>query len=649
MIIDKEHSDIQIYPFITSIDNKVVHVSEGFVQLTGFSGEELMGKTLHELTSLLQLNMEIADIVFESDLYIFTKSLEPRNVQIINGESSVDGSVYYFGERPNSRLDAKFPAIDQVQRDGIMGVAIFKMPEIILLQANQTWLDFLDKPYNQAANSLGKPISEIITGWKGSTSEQFWLDFIASGKAYRNKEYKYENFERGTTYWDASLTPVMEAGMVKYAVEITTDITESTLQKRKLEEQATIIQNHNEHMKAILDNMTDALFVVDKQRNIVQYNKAAREFFYDSNVDRFIGESMKHTKYCDSNGKELTIEELPAAKILQGETVKYFRLMVKRPDGKTMHYNFSGSPIYDDHGNVVEALLCCSDITEHIIFQEALIEAEKREKKNLQEVLRLKDEFLYFMSHEFKTPLTVINAAIQALEHIYRKQMPDKAFDMIKKIKQNAFRQLRIVNNILDITKINAGKIKTDKANMDIVLLIRSIVESVALFAQQKGVELVFETSVDEKIIGVDEEKFERILLNLLSNAIKFTPKGKKIFVGFSIKRHQGKEMACVQVADQGIGIPKDKQQIVFERFGQVESSLSKQAEGTGIGLNLVKLLVEHLRGTIELESEVGAGTTIRIMLPASKVRNTKESTACYEMGSRLVEKTAIEFSDIYL
>lgn len=648
MILDKEHSDILLYPYIATAENKIIKVDQGFAQLTGYKAEELAGLTLQELGSILRLNIDIANVLFEEDIYIFTRDLEARNVQIIKGESSPEGAVYYFGERLHSRLNEKFPGIFQLQKDNIMGIALFKLPEMLLLSANQTWLDFLDKPYNVPVNSLGRRVPDIITGWKGSTAEQIWDNLLKEGKAYRNKEYRYENFERGETYWDENLTPVYEGGILKYAIEITTDITEKVLQKKQLEEQAAIIRNHNERMKAVIDNITNAFFIVNKDKQIVLINKDAKEFFYNPEKYHGLGDSLKHTKYYDISGNELALEDMPGMRILRGETVKSMRLIVERPD-KTLHYNVSGSPLYDEQGNISEALLCCSDITEHIQHEKAMLEAEQREKKNLQEVLRLKDEFLYFMSHEFKTPLTVINAAVQALEHIYRNQIPDRAFEMIKKIKQNAFRQLRIVNNILDITRLNAGKIRTNKTNMDIVHLINAIIESVSLFAQQKGVELVLETEISQKIIGIDEEKFERILLNLLSNAIKFTPKGKKIFVRFHTKQHLGKQMVCIEVADQGIGIPKDKQQLIFERFEQVDSSLSKQAEGTGIGLYIVKIFVEHLGGTIELESEAEEGSTFRVLLPARRVKQDKGDAVLCQPGSGLVEKTAIEFSDIYL
>lgn len=157
--------------------------------------------------------------------------------------------------------------------------------------------------------------------------------------------------------------------------------------------------------------------------------------------------------------------------------------------------------------------------------------------------------------------------------------------------KQNSNRQLKLVNNLLDIIRINAGKIKINLTNIDIILMTRTITESIIIFAEQKGIRLSFSSTLGVKIIGIDEEKYERILLNLLSNAIKFTPRGKSIFVMASQKIVKGKCKVCIKVKDQGIGISPDNQQLIFERFGQVDSSLSRQAEGTGIGLSLLKCL----------------------------------------------------------
>lgn len=217
--------------------------------------------------------------------------------------------------------------------------------------------------------------------------------------------------------------------------------------------------------------------------------------------------------------------------------------------------------------------------------------------------------------------------------------------ELIKSIKQNTFRQLRLVNNLLDITSLKSGRLKLKMKN-NIVLLTKMIVESVRLYVEQKNIKLFFKTNVDSKIIAVDEEKYERILLNLLSNAIKFTSDGGELIV--SIKEDKLLNTVAISVIDNGIGIPKEKHKLIFERFGQVESSLSRQAEGTGIGLSLVKLLVDALEGTINLKSELDIGSTFEVILPVKEYMENEENELCLDADTRLINAINVEFSDIY-
>jgi len=320
-----------------------------------------------------------------------------------------------------------------------------------------------------------------------------------------------------------------------------------------------------------------------------------------------------------------------------GKAVFFEEQMFEHPEIGRFCLRYTITPIFEE-GKVKYLVLIHNDVTARV---------DKRNQ--MEDIMRLKDEFLYFISHEFKTPLTVINAAVQNLEHIYASQMPDKAILLIEKVKQNAYQQLRLVNNLLDIARINAGKIKLRKRNIDIVFLTRAITDSVAVFAQQKGVEISFTSRLTERVIGIDDEKFERILLNLLSNAIKFSPAGKRVAVELSAKLYKKKRMVCIKVKDQGIGIPKEKQNLIFERFGQVDNLLTKQTEGSGIGLFLVKLMVTALEGDILLESEKGKGSVFTLMIPSKKVKEYIGEREIKQMSdSRLVQSIAIEFADIY-
>ncbi|HWQ79711.1 MAG TPA: ATP-binding protein, partial [Anaerovoracaceae bacterium] len=168
----------------------------------------------------------------------------------------------------------------------------------------------------------------------------------------------------------------------------------------------------------------------------------------------------------------------------------------------------------------------------------------------------------------------------------------------------------------------------------------------------QRGVQINFQSDIKKKIISIDEEKVERILLNLLSNALKFTPRNKQIHVKVFAKRFRKKNMVCISIRDEGIGIPKDKQASIFERFGQANSNRSRPCEGTGIGLYLVKLLVNAMDGMITLESEEETGSNFTVMLPVNKqspespLSNKDLESGCND--SRLINELAIQFSDIY-
>lgn len=278
--------------------------------------------------------------------------------------------------------------------------------------------------------------------------------------------------------------------------------------------------------------------------------------------------------------------------------------------------------------------------------QHLMIKAESEKRQALEKTIEMKDNFLSLVSHEFRTPINVINTAIQALHYIYADEMTEKVKEYIRTIKQNTNRQLRLVNNLLDITRANSGHIKINKRNTDIVFLTKAISESVCQYASQKGVKITFMSSCKSKVIGIDDEKYERIILNLLSNAIKFTPEGKSIIV----KLRSMKDKICIEVKDNGIGIPPNNMEMIFERFGQVDSSLSRQAEGTGIGLSLVKNFVEALGGDISVKSKLGKGSTFTVLLPNEKVlEEMHDSKKTDLLDNHLVHITNVEFSDIYL
>lgn len=278
--------------------------------------------------------------------------------------------------------------------------------------------------------------------------------------------------------------------------------------------------------------------------------------------------------------------------------------------------------------------------------QELLYKSEKKQREILEKDLTRKDEFITLITHEFKTPINVIYSAIQLIEHVYINEIPQPVINLVGNIKRNAFRQLRLVNNLLDITKLNSKHFKLNLKNVDIVFITKLITESINIYADQKKINLDFKSNVSSRNTAIDDEKYERIILNLLSNAIKFTPEGGNITV--DVKENKKEKTLSIAVSDTGIGIPKDKNEMIFQRFGQVDNNLSRQAEGSGIGLALVKMLVEILGGSIQLDSELDVGSIFTITLPIKEGIVDEENRVFLPSDNRLVNAINVEFSDIY-
>lgn len=383
------------------------------------------------------------------------------------------------------------------------------------------------------------------------------------------------------------------------------------------------------------------------------------EYRYRGLVDRMpvgIFRISLHGEILDINPMIAHILAYPENESTKAEVIKFlnkslldkagnlsgFETQIQRYDGIVIWIQIDSHIVYDYTGKEQFFEGTIQDITERKLAEAKI----KEQREALEKSLAMKDEFISLISHEFRTPLNVIYSAIQLMECVYFSKIPERVQELIGNIKQNTFRQLRLVNNLLDITRMNSGHIKFNIKNVDIALLTRVITESVELYAKQKNIEISFKSNIESKIISLDEEKFERIILNLISNAIKFTDNGGKITV--SLDEDKSSDSVQIRVADTGIGIPKDKQQLIFEKFGQVDNNLSRQAEGTGIGLSLVKLFVDALGGKIGLVSEPGKGSIFTVTLPAKKEELETEDDAQLDIENRLVTEIKVQFSDIY-
>lgn len=445
-----------------------------------------------------------------------------------------------------------------------------------------------------------------------------------------------------STHWNEPHQPTeWELGLLDVLARQAADLIEQRHYERKL-------RKSEEKYRTLFENMNEGFFlaqiICDESGKPVDYLHLAA----NPALDKVIG--LKSDEIIGKTRREVQLPPSPWIDIfgkvaLTGQSTAFEGFS----EGLDRHFLIRAfSPKLGQFACLIEDITNRKKMEEELIKQQQLLlEAEREKNETLQNAIEVKDEFLSVISHEFRTPLNVINTAIQTLNFIYSQEMTDKIKEYIEIIRRNTNRQLRLVNNLLDITRIDAGRIKIHKKNIDIVFLTRAITESVCDFALQKGISITFKSAFSSKTIGIDDEKYERIILNLLSNAIKFTPKGKSIAV--SIRSIKGR--ICVDVKDEGIGIPQSKIDLIFEKFGQVDSSLSRQAEGTGMGLSLVRKFTEALNGAVNVKSKVGKGTTFTVSLPNETVIEEYEEKSIVDLmlDNRLVQAFNIEFSDIYL
>ncbi|HSD63161.1 MAG TPA: ATP-binding protein [Ignavibacteriaceae bacterium] len=257
-------------------------------------------------------------------------------------------------------------------------------------------------------------------------------------------------------------------------------------------------------------------------------------------------------------------------------------------------------------------------------LQQETLQKEKEAEK-LQEIDKIKTNFFTNISHEFRTPLTLILGPAQK---ILEQSGNDEINEEARLIHQNAKKLNRLTNQLLDLSRIEAGKMKLKTSKQNILPLLNEIAASFQPFADRKKISLKCQSGQEEIRIYIDRDKIDKIITNILSNALKFTPEGGCVNVNVKTRPlldenyafdSQVKEIAEISVQDNGIGIPEEQLDKIFDRFYQLDNRLSREYDGTGVGLSLTKELVELHKGRILVESEQGKGSIFRVILPMGK------------------------------
>lgn len=425
-------------------------------------------------------------------------------------------------------------------------------------------------------------------------------------------------------------------------LSICRDITESRQMEQKLRQNDSQRKNielalteSEEKYRKIVETANEGIVIIDTKLRLSFTNEMfAKLLGYDvSEIQGTDALTYVAEEFIESISVQLKKQEMGV--------FEKFEAQFKRKDGSMLWLSINSAPLADNEGNFIGSISMLSDITSQKEYEQST-----KLNMQLEKALKLQEEIFANVSHELKTPLNVIFATNQMLDLYMNSELNadirEKINKGIKVIRQNCYRFTKLIDNIVDVSNIDSGFYKLFLSNEDIVELTRDIIQSVIEYAQEKRLNIIFNTDVEEKIIACDPLKIERILLNIISNAIKFSDNGSVIYVNITDKT----DFIELSVKDNGIGIDKEHINSIFKRYYQIDKSLSRNTEGTGAGLFLVRSLVELHGGTIDVNSEVGKGSIFTINLPVKTVRQT-DSVKMIRKNDK-IDMINVEFSDIY-
>jgi PAS domain S-box-containing protein len=354
------------------------------------------------------------------------------------------------------------------------------------------------------------------------------------------------------------------------------------------------------YIENLVENAGDAIISTDTEDCILNWNLGA-EVVFGYSKEEAVGQSLAMLL---PPGRSSELEEIRNKVRLMG-VLRNLEVRRLRRDGGIIEASLAVSPIKDKDDNVLGFLHLAKDVTE-----------EKRYEQRLKELDKMKSDFVSGVSHELRTPLTAIKVSVDNMLDGVIGEFNEKQIAYLTRIKANTDRLARLINDLLDLSRIEAGKIDFRPTNLSLVTLIKEVAESLRPVAAEKLISLNIASPDREVMAWADRDKVVQVLMNLIGNALKFTPAHGKVTV---VVGKNGDQWVRVSVADTGLGIPTEEADRIFDKFYQIAQSSKQKTKGTGLGLTICKDLVEMQGGQIWVESEGGQGSTFAFTLPAER------------------------------
>jgi two-component system sensor histidine kinase/response regulator len=478
----------------------------------------------------------------------------------------------------------------QIVLDTIPSGVFWKDGNSIYLGSNRAWLAWAG--LNSPEEIIGK--SDYELPWSKEEADSFREDdkrIIESGIPEYDITEPYLRANSIQAWAKTNKVPLRDKeGSVIGVLCTSEDITE----RKRAEEQR---RESEEKFRSIVENSTDQIFMLDKDYKLLSINKTAADISKKS-PQEMIGTSIftifpeetavqfsKNIKNVFDTGKNMIFEE---------------KMIVQ---GHEFYNSTSLNPVKDDKERVIAVTGIVRDITERKRAEEMLRYA----KEQAEEANRMKSEFLANMSHEYRTPM---NAIIGMTDITLDTPLTDEQREYLNIVKESSYSLLGLLDDILDLSKIEAGRAELENVNFDLRATVEGVTDILAPRASDKGIELtcLIHDAVPLFLRG-DPVRLRQILMNLGGNAVKFTEKGEVVIRVELQKETEDKATLLFSVTDTGVGIPKDKHKKIFDSFTQADGSHTRKYGGLGVGLSISRRLVELMGGQIGGESQPGKGS----------------------------------------
>lgn len=582
---------------------RLIDINKGFIEVFNINKEDVMNKSINELFGE-EVNKEALIDIRMSKWKKYTRT---KYIDLYKTYAKIE---IYAGE--DSEYHVRILKINK--NDNRLSDILRKSPFISWIKdingryvdVNDKYLEMINLNYQQVIGKsdeelLGNKIARVFKNKDNEVLE-------------RNELIMYQDVldidDKFAGIFETAKWPYSDNGVILGTIGVSVDITDKVRMKEAME-------RNEQNLIDMANNLDEVIIVRDEKKAL--YISPYFEDLYGFKPEDLYDDIKNWDKYWDS------VEYIGDPPVYNYKKIDncICRVVKEGKIDKWIQSKFI--PIFNEQGEIVKKIVLIRDITAKMKLDE--------------ELERLRMEFFANLSHELRTPINLIMSSLQVIDMKYNKKMENDLLRYLGVIDKNSKRLIKLIDNLIDTTKINSGNYIYNPVNRDIVSFIESIVTSVVEFVEKNNLEIVFDTDVEEKIIAFDPCHIERIMLNLISNAIKFNKEKGKIEVHISTN-----EDVKIIVKDNGIGIPYSKLEDIFEGFEQVNKHNRREREGSGIGLSLVKSLVEMNKGYVELNSSLGKGSEFIITLP--DILTEEEGEDFYSVNNS--NKVEIEFSDIY-